>query len=152
MQAGEQVGQALGEPPHDRVREGDRTLEPGGADKLHRLVDGRVRRHPVHEGELVGAQPQRGAHRRVELPHRPAAEGLDAVVERPDALHRPVGELLGEGTVARVEALGRAAEGAVGVGLLLEDPLDDLKGDPSRAHLRKPRRYSSVVMRRPPSR
>ena len=67
---------------------------PARAHELHRLVHRRVRRDAVHEGELVGAEPERGAHRRVELAHRPPAERLDRVVERPDALHRPVGELL----------------------------------------------------------
>ena len=107
------------EPPHHRVRERDRPLEPRAADELDRLVDRRVRRG-VGVAELVGAEPQRRAHRRVELPHRPPPERLDRVVERPHALHRAVGEPLGERALALVEALGSAAEGAVGVRVLLE--------------------------------
>ena len=151
VQAREQAGEALGQAPHDRVREGDGALEAGRPDELDGLVHGRVRRDAVHEGELVGAQAERRAHGRVELAHRPAAERLDRVVERADALHRPVGELLREGAVARVEPLRRAAEGPVGVRTLLEDPLDDPGRDRrAPAHLRRPRRYSSVVMRRRP--
>ncbi len=109
----------VGQPSHHRVRERDGPLEPGAADELDRLVDGRVLRG-VGVAELVRAEPQRRTHRRVELPHRPPAERLDRVVERPYALHRAVGEPLRERALALVEALGGAAEGAVGIRVLLE--------------------------------
>ena len=80
------------------------------AHELDRLVDGRVARDAVEEAELVGAEPERRAHRRVELAHGPPAERLDRVVERADALHRPVGELLRERAVARVEPAAAAAK------------------------------------------
>ena len=132
VQAAEEAGEALRQSPHDRVREGHRALEPGRAHELHGLVHGRVLRDGVHEGELVGAGAERRANRRVELPHRPAPERLDAVVERADALNRAVGELLREGAVARVEPLRGAPEGPVGVGAVLEDPLDDACRDRPR--------------------
>ena len=81
--------------------------------------DRRVRRR-VGVAELVRAEPQRRAHRRIELPHRPPAERLDRVVERPHALHGAVREPLRERPLALVEALGGAAERAVGVRVLLE--------------------------------
>ena len=98
----------------------------------------------VGERELVGAEPQRGAHRRVELAHRPLAELLDAEVERPHALHRPVREPLRERAVAVVEPLDRARERAVGVRLLLEDAQHDLERRAARGRdHRRPRRNSS---------
>ena len=98
----------------------------------------------VHERELVGAEPKRGAHGRVELANGPLAERLDRVVERAGPLHRPVGELHRERPVARVErgALGGGAKDPVGVGVLLEDArrttsYGDL-GAPSRRCSRAP--------------
>ena len=122
----EQVAEADGEPPHDGVREGDGALEAGAADELDRLVHRRVPRDAVEVGELVRADAERGAHRRVELRDRPPRQGLDAVVERADALHRPVGDLRGQRAVAGVEALGGGGQGAVGIRVLLEDAADDL--------------------------
>ena len=111
---------AVREPAHDGVRERHRALEPRGADELDRVVDDGVLRL-VGERELVGAEPQRGADGWVELAHRPLAELLDAEVERPRHLHRPVGEALREGAVARVEAGDGRRERAIGVVLLFED-------------------------------
>ena len=118
---------AVGEPPHDRVRERHRSLDPRAADELHRLVDRRVRRG-VGVAELVRAEPQRRTHRRIELPHRPPPERLDRVVERPHALHGAVRESLGERPLALVEPFGGAAKGAVGVRLLLEHAEQNLVG------------------------
>jgi hypothetical protein len=66
------------------------------------------------------------------------------VVERADALDRPVREALREGAVARVEPLGGGAEGAVGVRVVLEDAEDRLVGGAARGRdQRRPRRNSS---------
>ncbi len=61
------------------------------------------RRHRVEVAELVGAEPKRRPDGRVELAHGPAADRLERVVERADALHGAVREPLGERAVARVE-------------------------------------------------
>ena len=117
---------------------------PRRADELDRLVHGRVH-GDLRVGELVGAEPQCRLHRMVEPLDRPAAELLDPVIERADALDRPVGEPLGQRPVARVDALGRAAKGAVGVGVVLEHAPDRLEGRAPRrgnAH-RSPRRNAS---------
>ncbi len=71
-QAVEQRPDALGEPPHDRVRERHGALEACAADELDRLVRRCVRRR-VRVPELVRAEAERRAHRRVELAHRPLA-------------------------------------------------------------------------------
>ena len=98
----------------------------------------------VGPGELVGAEPQRRDHRRVELPHRPLAELLDAVVDRARALHRAVGEPLREGPVAIVEAGDGRRKRAVGVRLLGEHaPHDLVRGPPCRSDHRRPRSNSS---------
>ena len=98
----------------------------------------------VGERELVGAEAQRRPHRRVELPHRPLAELLDAEVDRARALHRAVGEPLGERAVAGVEPCDGRGERAIGVRLLLEDAPHHLeRGAPRRRDHRKPRRNSS---------
>ena len=109
------------QPTHHGIRERDRALEAGAAHQLDRFVDSRMRRG-IGVTELVRAKPQRGPHRRVELPHRPPPEGLDRVVERPDSLDGAVREPLREGPLALVEPLRSASERAVGVGVLLEDP------------------------------
>ena len=95
VQAREQVGQALGEPAHDRVRE----RRPPARARL------RGRARPSRstaacagtasmKRELVGARAA-GRHAPAGRASAPAAgRALDRVVERPDALHRPVGELL----------------------------------------------------------
>jgi hypothetical protein len=70
VEAAQAAGQALRQAPHDRFRESDCALEPGGAHELDGLVDGRVRRHGVHEGELIRAGAERCANWRVELPYR----------------------------------------------------------------------------------
>ena len=97
----------------------------------------------VEVAELVGAEAKRRPDRRIELAHRTAAERLDRVVERPDALHRPVRDLLGERPVARVEPAGRGGEGAVGVGVVLEDAEDDLVGRAPGRGYRSPRSHAS---------
>ena len=104
-------------------------------DRVHRLVG---------PGELVGAEPERRAHRRVELAHRPLAELLDPEVDRSPALHGSVREPLRERAVAVVEPFDRCRERAVGVRVLLEDAAHDLeRRPPRRRDHRTPRRNSS---------
>ena len=139
-----ELRQAERQPSHHRVCERDRALESRVANELDRLVDGRVHRN-LRVGELVGTEPQGGSNRRVELAHGPPAESLDPVVEGADALDRPVGQPLSEGTLARLEPGSLGRESAIGVGLLLEHALDGLERRPPRrrrAHFR-PRRNSS---------
>ena len=92
----------------DRIRESDRSLQPGAPHQLDGLVDGGVPGR-LHEAELVGPEPQRGPNRRVQLAHRPASELLDRVVEGAHALDRPVGEPLCKCSVALVEARDRGS-------------------------------------------
>ena len=135
--------EALREPAHDGVRERHGALAAGGAHELDRVVDDGVHRL-VGPGELVGAEPKRGSHRRVELAHGPLAELLDPEVDRALALHRPVREALRERAVAVVETLDGRGERAIGVGVLLEDAAHDLeRGAPRRRDHRTPRRNSS---------
>ena len=116
---------------------------PRRADELDGVVDDRVL-GLVGERELVGAEPQRGTHRRVELANRPLPELLDPEVERAHALHRSVREPLRERAVAIVETVDRACERAVGVGVLLEDAQDDVERGAARGRdHRRPRRNSS---------
>ena len=85
--------------------------------ELDRLLDGRVGGHAVQEEELEDAEPQRVAQRRRRSCARARDERrVERVVERAQALHRAVGELLRERALAGVEAgaLGLGAEGAVG--------------------------------------
>ncbi len=99
---------------------------------------------PGQVGDLVGADAESGAHRRIELPHRPTAEGLDTVVEGAHPLHRAVGDPLGQRPVAPVQALDGAGQGTVGVGALLEHAQDDLVGGAAggRDAHRRPRKNS----------
>ena len=153
-QALEEAPGAVGQLPQDGVRERDRALEPRAAHELDGLVDGCVARHAVEVGQLVRAEPERGAHGRVELADRPPPERLDRVVERPGALDRAVGEAPRERAVALVEPAGLGAQRAIGVGAVLEDAPDDREGDAprgrDRAH-RRPRRQASTGIRFPPS-
>jgi hypothetical protein len=55
------------------------------------------------------------------------------VIEWPDELLRSVGQLHGEGAVARIQSLCKGAERAVGIGVLLEDAPNDLVGDAAGA-------------------
>ena len=127
------LGPALGgEAPEDGVREGHRALEPSPAHELHRLVHGRVARDAVEEDELEGAEAQRRPHRRVEAPDGPPADRLDRVIERAGSLHGAVSELPRESAVAVAQPGGRAAEGAVGVCLALEDPQQHVEGSRAR--------------------
>ena len=135
----EQRPDPVGDPPHHGVRERHGALEPRPADELDRLVHRGVRRG-VGVAELVRAEPQRRAHGRIELAHRPLAERVDRVVERPDALDGAIREPLRERALALVEPLRRGAEGAVGVRVLLEDAQQDfVRGAPRGrdAHVRQ---------------
>jgi len=135
--------EALREPPRDRVREPHRALESRPADELDRVAHDRVRGR-LAPRELVPGEPERGEHGRVELRDRPPAELADPVVDRANALHRPVREALGEGAVARVEPRRRRGERAVGVRAVLEHAPDDAeRGLPGRGGHRTPRRNSS---------
>jgi len=125
-QRGEQIAQADREPTHDRVRERYGTFQTGAADELDRLVHRRVPRDAAQVGDLVRADAQRGTDRWVELRDRSPRERFDAVVERADTLHGPVGDLRRQGAVARVEALRCGSEGTVGVRVVLEDAPHDL--------------------------
>ena len=141
-QTGKQAAETYRQPAHDRVRERDRPLEPCRAHELHRFVDRGVPRDPGQVRELIRAGPQRRPYRRVESRHRPPRERLDAVVERPRALHGAVGDLLGERAIARIESLRRGRERSIGVGVLLEHAQDDLvRGPPCgrHRHQRRPR-------------
>ena len=122
---------------------------PGDAlAELDRLVHGRVRRDTLREEELVGADAQRRAKRRLQLVGRPPCERLQRMVERPHPLNGSERQPHREPPVAVVElsALGLGAKGAVGVGVLLERAPHDLAGDGARAHAarsgarRRPRR------------
>ncbi len=125
-QGGHQGGRLAGGAPQDGVD------EPGAAARLalgqlDRLADRRVGGDAVQEGELEHAEPQRGEHGGLELGHRPAGQRLDHVVERRAALDHPVGQPHGERPVTRLQAVTArlAVQRAVGVGALLEDPLND---------------------------
>jgi hypothetical protein len=98
----------------------------------------------VGECELVGAEAERGAHRRVELANRAFPELLDPEVERSHALHRAVREPLGKRAVAGVEPFDRARQRAIGIGVLLENAQDDVERGSARGcdHC-KPRTNSS---------
>ena len=117
------------ESPQDGIREFHRSLEPGCAHELHRLAHGRICGNRIQVAELVCADPQSGADRRIELAHGTAANLLEHVVERACPLHCPVRDPLRERAVARVQAGGRTGEGAVGVRVLLEDAQDDVVRD-----------------------
>ena len=139
----------VGEASQHGVRERHRPLEPGSPHELDGLVDGRVARHAVEEGELVRAEAERGPNGRVEPRDGPASDRLDRVVERPGPLHGAVGELPGERAVAVVEAGGRGAQSAVGVRLVLEDAQEHVEGRRARGrdgrHRRRPRSHAACV-------
>ena len=82
-------------------------------------------RRDVQVAELVRAEPERGEHGRIELAHGPLAEHVDRVIERSHSLHRSVRKPLSERALAVVEALGRAAERAIRIRVVLEDPAHD---------------------------
>ncbi len=146
----EERRQSVGEPAQDRVREGDRPLEPRAAHELDRLVHRRVARNPVHESELVRTEPQRSSHGRVETADRAPAKLLDRVVERPHPLHRAESQPLRECAVARVQPFRSRPERAVGVRIVLEDPKEDVeRRPPGRAYL-SPRSHAAYSIRRPP--
>ena len=150
-QFGEQALDPVTDPAEHRVRERDRPLEPGAPHELDGLVHGGVARHAAEEAELVGAQAQRRQHGRVELAHRPLAERLDRVVERPHALHGAECELPRKRAVALVEALGGGSQRPVGVRVLLEDAADDLVRRGARRCYLSPRSHASYGIRLPPS-
>ena len=140
---GDEAVEGLGEPAHDRVRERHCALALRRAHQLDGVVDDRMHRL-IGPRELVGAEPQRGAHGRIELAHRPLARLLDPEVDRARPLHRAVREPLGQRAVAVVEAFDGGPEGAVRVRVLLEDAAHDLeRGAARRSDHRTPRRNSS---------
>ena len=98
----------------------------------------------VGERKLVRAEPQRRAHRRVELADGALPELLDPEVERAHALHRAVREPLCERAVAVVEAVNGARQRAIRIRVLLEDPQDDVERSSARGcNHRRPRTNSS---------
>ena len=129
-EAGEERLDPVRETPEHGVREGDRPLEPSPANELDRLVHSGVARHAVQVAELVRAEPQRRQHRRIELAHRPLAERLDRMVERPLPLHRAEGELPRERAVAIVEVGRGAPKRPVGVRTLFGDAQEDVVSGP----------------------
>ena len=146
----------VGEPPQDGVRERHCSLEACAAHELDRLVDGCVPWDSVQIGELEGSQPNGGTYGDVQPSRRPATDRLDGVIERPDTLHRPVGELAGERAVTVVESGGSRPKRAVGVGLVLEDAADHVErrrpgGRDGRGRHRRPRSHAAASIRLPPS-
>ena len=142
----------VGETPEHRVGERDGAFEPGAANQLDRLVDGCIACDPVHERQLVRAETQRRSDRGIETGNPAAAQQLDGVVERANALHRSVSEALGEAAITLVETACRCTEGAIGVRVVLEDAQQHGKrGRAGRAYGRRPRSHASYVIRRPPS-
>jgi hypothetical protein len=139
----DETAESLREAPHDGVREGHGALETRSAHELDRVVDDGVL-CLVGERELVGAETQRRAHRRVELAHRALAQPVDPEVERARALHRSVRQPLGQRAVTLVESFHGRAECAVGVCVLLEDAAHDLvRGAARWGDHRTPRTNSS---------
>jgi hypothetical protein len=98
---------------------------------------------PVEVGELERTEPERRPYGRIELAHRPTPERLDPEVEGTNALDGAVGDLLCEPAVACVEGGRGGGEGAVGIGVVLEDTEDDLIGRPAGRRYRRPRSHSS---------
>ena len=131
LERGKQRREPFRQAAQDRVRERHSAFQPGRTNELHALVHGRVLRD-VREAELVCAEAQRRAHRRIELAHRSLSERLDCVVERAHALHGPECQPLRKRSLARVEAGGRCAEDAVRVRVVLEGAQDDLVGRATR--------------------
>ena len=98
------------EPPQDGIRELHGPFQPRVAHELHGLAHRRIRGNRIQVGELVGADPESGAHRRVELSHGAAADLLERVVERAHALDGAVRDPLRQRAVALVEAGGGGAK------------------------------------------
>ena len=136
----------LGKPAHHRIRERDGPLALGGAHELDRVVDHGVHRL-IRPRQLVRTHTERCTDGRIELSHPPLPDLLDPEVDRPRSLHRAVGEPLGEGTIAVVEAGDRRVERAIRVRVLLEDATHHLeRGAARRRDHRTPRRNSSYAI------
>ena len=103
----------------------------GPLDQLDRLVDRGVIGRSVGEEQLVDAQPQAGQDGRVELAQWAVDEPLEGRVDRAAPLHGAEGEPLRLRPLAAVELthIGRLAEGALGVGAVLECRPDRLEGE-----------------------
>ena len=114
-----------------RVDEAGGVGGAGSLDQLDRLVDGGVVGGAVGEEQLVEAEPQGRQHRRVEQAGRAPGQPFDRGVGGAAALDGAVGEPLGLGALAAVEAepLGAGAEGALGEGVLLEGLPDRREGE-----------------------
>ena len=120
-QSVDQRADPLGASPQHGVHKARGAGGAPGPNELDGLVHSRPRRHGVHERELVGPEPKPSPDGDVEAGHGPPADLLERVVERADALDRPVGEALCERPVARVELGGLRRERPVGVGAFVED-------------------------------
>ena len=121
---------AGGHPAQHRVDEAGRALASEVAGEVHRGRDGRVRGHPGGQ-ELVGAEAQYLAQRRVHAVESPVgAQAEDRVVAAP-AAQRPVGELGGQRGVAPLQpALGEhRRQQQVGVGVPLLNRYEHVVGE-----------------------
>jgi hypothetical protein len=90
------------ETTQDRIRERNRALESRFAHELDRFVHRCIARYSIDESKLIRAEPQRGAHRRIETGNASSAERLDCVVERSGPLNCPECQSLRERAIARV--------------------------------------------------
>src|SRR5205823_7589167 len=99
--------------PEDRVHEARGAASPGQPDAA---VDRRVGGHAVQEEQLVEPEPQRRAHRRVELLERPAYEPAEVMVETTLPGEGPVDEPGRERVVGRGERRARETIGEEHVG------------------------------------
>ena len=144
------------EAPQDGVRKGHSPFEPGTADELDRFVDGRVPGYAVEIRELKGTESKCRPDGRVEPMDGTSTDRPDCRIEGSHALHGAVGELARQSAITVVERRGRRSEGTIGVGLVLEDPADDVErrgssGSDRRSHQRSPRNQDAASMRLPPS-
>ena len=140
----EERSDPLGETTEHGVGERHGALEACTADELDRLVHRGVARDAVDEPELVRTETEGSSHRRVETVDATAAELLDRVVERADALDRTEREPLRERSITLVEASRNRTKRAICVRLVLEHPHEDVeRRDACRAYGRRPRSHAS---------
>jgi hypothetical protein len=97
-------------PPQHGVGERPGAAPVAALGQLHRLVDGRVRRHAPHRHELLHAQPQQVDEVGVERDEPAAHAPFEHRVHPRAAPQQPVDELLQPPPVAPVERGGVALE------------------------------------------
>jgi hypothetical protein len=140
----EQRPNPVGKTAQNCVRERHGALETRPAHELDRFVHCRIAGHAVHEAQLIRAEPQRSADRRIETSDSATAERFDRVIERPDSLDGPVGEALRERAIPCVEACHCRSKRPVGVGAVLEDAQEHLKRrSAGGSYDRSPRSHAS---------